>query len=489
MKKLVFLLLGLVLLSGCGKGDNYSTFMVKDRFDNYNLFDNTGDQLSDLNFKSYIENDRNGYVVVNENDQQGYINYEGDMVVDYGEYDRLSFADSMIIGTKVKEEKQGEETVKSDIYYVLDDEGKALYVSSADVNVKIDALPIVTKDGVHQVLHRNGETLYTDQHEVLYTLFDNKNDIYVVATEMFTDLFYYLEEEMKTVNLPVVGKYVISDVNSSGVLLYDKSLKSVVYVDLTDASSHVFKDITANKIYFDDNKNIVVEYDYNTYLLTLDADKPKLMNTYYMNSNTYVYRSTDVYGPHSVYLDKKMTANLTGCQIFPSAYKIQGNYFPVYMRDGGYQFYGFDGKQPFTTSFFDADAFDKNGRAIVRDGAALCYLINESGLSVTKNYFNIKYISGDYYAAYNKDGNFGIIDKNGNVILPMGYTTLPDHSVFHYGGKEYIMVEKYGRTYVYSTSEEYKEVFSVEGNTIFDDRGYFIVDDSVYYTFDGEIID
>lgn len=488
MKKIFCLLLSLLVLSGCANGNDISTFMIMKNTDMYSLYDTDGELQTELTFMSYEENFKRGYLVTNKENQQAYIDYDGDIIVDYGEYDRLQFSDKMVIGTKVVEEKKDNQTIRTNIYYIIDDEGKVLYSTENNNEIYINNLPIIVKDGIYEVLYLNGETLYADEYKVDYAIYDDNYSVYVVGTDSFTDVFYYVDNEKKCINVELSGNFVISDVIDEGALLYDKSLKTVIYVDLINSVSYIYKNINASQLYFSASKNIVIENGTNISLLSANLDKPLNINSYYKNTETYVKRSKEVYGPHSIYQDGKLQCNLTDCQFFPAPVEIAGSYFPVYVKDGGYQFYGFDGKQPFSTTYYDAGAFDINGRAIVKDGATLCYLINESGLAVTKNYYDIKYISSSYYAAYNKDGNFGIIDKDGNVILAMGYTTLPENCIFYYDGKEYIMVEKYGRTYVYNASDEYKEVFSVEGDTVFNEKGYYIVNNDSYYTFDGELI-
>ena len=56
-----------------------------------------------------------------------------------------------------------------------------------------------------------------------------------------------------------------------------------------------------------------------------------------------------------------------------------------------------------------------------------------------------------------------------------------------YHNREYLLLNKNGRSYLYDVKEDLEEVMSIEGALEFNEKGYF-TDGSVYYTFDGERI-
>ena len=107
--------------------------------------------------------------------------------------------------------------------------------------------------------------------------------------------------------------------------------------------------------HLNDNKTFVYEV----------GKAPVLMTSYYMSAYTYVARSTDIYGPHHIFKDGKSTGDFENCQLYPVAYHVYYEIFPVYIRDKGYQYYNFDNKKVIDKTFLAAEPFDANGRRCV----------------------------------------------------------------------------------------------------------------------------
>ena len=491
MKKILCLLLCLTMISGCSKNKTIETLMIMTNPDEYTLYDAEGEKLSKMTYKSYEENYKRGYLVTNTEDKKAYIDYNGEVIVDFDEYDDVKYADEMVIGIKVKEAEETKEksTVSSDVSFIINNEGDTILTTSDSKILKMSGLPIVNDNGTWKVLYKNGEELYSTNEEIKYAGYDDIYSMYYVGLENKVIVYYELDNELKTVEIETSGNFAVSDSNESGCLLLDKAQKVVLYVGYREGSQCVFTNIDVDSLYFDNSNNIFVKKGSTLSVLSVEAKKALKMNSYYKSSTDYIVRSNSIYGPHTAYVDGQVSASVENCQIFPTALKLDGNYFPAYVKDTGYQYYDLNGKQPFTTIFYDGEAFDNNNRAIVQDDVNSTFLINESGNSViSQKYFNIEYIGSSYYAVYNESGQFGIVNKDGKEILAVGYTALPEQCVFNYNGNEYIMVEKYGRTYVYNTSNDMEEVFSQEGNTVFNEKGYFIVNSESYYTFEGKLI-
>jgi len=474
------------MITGCSKSKNITTFMIQKQENKYTLYNQEGKRLTEATYKTYEENSQRGYLVTNDKDQYAYLNYNGKEIVPAGEYDQLIPADYMIIGQKNVENDKKQKIMTA--VCVINSEGETIFKADENSILKASGLPIVCNENIWKVLYKDGEDLYKGSEEVFYADHDPLYQVYVIALKDKLYIYHEVEEEMQTLEIEATGEYVLKDTDDKGCLLYDEKQKSVIAVDLTTMTSHEFKNITAAELYYDESSNIVVKNGDSISLLSRGVKEPVILNGYYKDAQNYVYRGKEVYGPHILYKDGKIQGSIKDCQIYPAAVKIEGDYFPVYIKNKGYQYYDLQGKQPFTTSFYEAEPFDKNALAIVKDKANSTFLINDSGQQVTsKKYFDIKYIGSSYYAVYNEDGKFGIVDTKGKEILPLEYTSLSDQNVFVYNDNEYIMIEKNGRTYVYDC-HDYDEVFSQEGQTIFNEKGYFVVNDIDYYTFDGELI-
>ena len=79
---------------------------------------------------------------------------------------------------------------------------------------------------------------------------------------------------------------------------------------------------------------------------------------------------------------------------------------------------------------------------------------------VTKDVYNqIKYIGSSYYAVYNENGTFGILDKDAGEIFPMEYTSLPTEAIVNYDSHDYLILGKNGRSFVLILKMKWKKFF------------------------------
>lgn len=121
-------------------------------------------------------------------------------------------------------------------------------------------------------------------------------------------------------------------------------------------------------------------------------------------------------------------------------------------------------------------------KAIVKINDKGYSLIDEKGQVLTKEYYyRIKYIGSSYYAVYNETGAFGVIDGTGSVIFEQGYTSLPDEAIVNYDEKNYMILGKNGRSFVYDIEDDMKEIFSQEGDVVFNPKGYFAMDINIIH--------
>ncbi len=498
MKKLLMAILALVMLTGCTNSKDETTIMAPIK-ELYCLYDQDGKILNETLFKSYQEYDF-GYVVTNEEDQVSLISLTGDEIIPFGEYKTLEVIGEMIYASKDVDEGENTKSKTSEtsdgfVYenlYILNTEGEVLY-TAGEIGIKKSGLPIILSNDTFSVLRKDGEVVETSINPILNATQYNNCDQVVISYENMTSFYDYSLGGEKPLNVKYEGEgiYEIMTVGPSieyGVILYDSSLKSMIYINRQNTQCAVVnRGIT--EAYYDEMKNIILKNGDIEYLYQ-PGQEPIALNTYYLNVNNYLYRNHEVYGPHSIYKDGISAGKLENCQLYPAAKGIATQIFPVYVRGEGYKFYNFENNNVIETVYDDAEPFDINYRAIVKTTGAEGYsLIDDTGKVITsKNYSNIVYLGSVYYAIFDDAGMFGVIDKDGNVIVPVEYTDLPDQILISYLGRNYMMLSKYGRSYVYSLGEEKKVIFTQEGQIKFNEKGYFIIDDIHYYNFDGEKI-
>ena len=102
--------------------------------------------------------------------------------------------------------------------------------------------------------------------------------------------------------------------------------------------------------------------------------------------------------------------------------KMEGELYVLYV-DNGYEYYNKDAKKAISENFKYASSFDKNGVAKVSNDGTNYYLINKKGKKISKEYTSISsYV--DYYQVTNKDGEKGVINKKGEVIIDLKYSSI-----------------------------------------------------------------
>lgn len=516
MKKITILILTVLMLCGCSQRKLNTTFMITRDNILYALYNQDGEKLTDYLYKTFEEIEGVGYIVTNEKDQKGFISIEGKEMIAFGEYETIESVDQMLYATKKvekKEEKKEEkkdnkkedkkvtqETKKEEAkptyikenLYVLNNKGEVLYSASQDISILKSGLPVILENGEYKVLYRDGEVLETTK-DVVYSADQSHYSRNVVISYENKTMFYDLvkdEKEPEMIQYDGQGQYKIMAMDDSmdqSALLYDSSLQSFIYVDRESDKTYQMN-LKLTEAYYDDSHNIVLKDGQKVMLYKLGRE-PKVMTSYYKSVDNYLERSQVVYGPHIVYKDGVSSGEIQNCQLYPAPFYIHSDIFPVYVKKKGFQYYNFDNKKVIDQTYLDAEPFDINSRAIVKiDGKDGYSLIDDTGKVVTKkDYSQIKYIGSSYYAVYNSDGRYGIVDAGGNEIFPVEYTTLIDNPIVHYDDSDYMILGKNGRSFVYDIQDDMEVIFSVEGQAILDQKGYFIVGNT-YYTFDGEEI-
>ena len=500
MKKLLIFMMTILLLTGCSSTTKEFTYMITHDDILYALYNQDGERLTDYLYTSYKEVDGIGYIVTDDKEQVGLISLEGKEIIKPGVYASLESTDQMFYATKKVEEKkkdnnetdtkkdENQELVIKTILYVLNSQGDVLYTNDENTKIIKSGLPIIQKDKEYIVLHHQGDEFYHDATEVKYAY--SYNDNVIIGFKDYAELTHLKSQDSeKDIQLRVKsnGTYCIIAESENGLVLNDKENKSMIYVDLSNQQSYQYG-IEVEEASFDVNKNVILKNEEKTYVYQV-GQKPILMNTYYLNATTYLVRSSDVYGPHTIYKDAKKVAELENCQLYPAAQKINSEIFPVFVKDDGYQYYNFEGKKVIENSFKEALPFDESETAIVKMSENGYSLIDKNGRVLTeKEYYDMKYIGSSYYAVYNDIGAFGIIDKSGHEVLAMEYTSMPDDVIAYHEDDKYMLLMKNGRSYVYDINNEMKEIFSQEGSVKYYEEGYLRIGNQ-YFTLEGEMIE
>ncbi len=500
MKKILVFITLMILLVGCSQKKEETTFMLPYDDTYYALYNQDGEQLTDPLYKSFEEIEDIGYIITDENDQVGLISLNGKEIIPCGDYETLESTSQMFYATKeeqeetddVQDEEDKDEQEETSLFqnsnlYILDNDGEVLYSADENTGIMKSGLPVIQTEDQYIVLYQQGEELYHDQTAVQYAYQGEMSAIIGFDDEM--TLFVFFEDsDQDDIEMTIEGQgtYKIIAESVSGIVLNDEDAKSMIYVDLATQTSYQY-DIAIQEATFD-GSTIFLKYDDQVYIYQV-GEKPVKMNTYFLSSSAYIIHSSDIYGPHTIYSNMEQVATLENCQLYPIAQRIYSEIFPVYVKDEGYQYYNFQGEKVIDQSYIYANPFDDCNTAIVQvsdDGYTL--IDTEGNILLENEYYQIKYIGSSYYAIYNENGTFGIVNNNGNEVFAMEYTSLPETPIVIGEGYSYMLLTKNGRSYVYDMNEDMQEILSQEGDIVYNEKGYFQIGEQ-YYTLEGERIE
>ena len=112
--------------------------------------------------------------------------------------------------------------------------------------------------------------------------------------------------------------------------------------------------------------------------------------------------------------------------------------------------------------------------------------MNKDGKKVSKNYVSIQYLDKGYYAAYETNSKYEVIDKEGQVVIN-GYF-MAEGQIFEFDGVVYGILNKSGTTYLYHLDDQ-ESVFSLEGEyVLYQDMYLMKKNHKAYYDLEGNVI-
>lgn len=470
MKKIIISVLALLLLAGCSGNDSDQTLFVADKKDRFGLVDIDGDKKTEFIYSNYEALGDFGYIVI-KNKKYGYLSNDGEEIIKLGKYSKLESISNMLVGY----DKEGDISI-------LDSEGKLLYQADKKTEIVLSGLPIIHKDKEYKVLYDTGKVLYTSKDKILSA--NTINGFSAVCLEEVIKVYDH-ENVAKVVNVKSGGKsQLMSYREDKGYLFYNRESQMALACD-DEGKINFEVNIDLDDLYYDSAGNITGVKNQTTYLFDKKG-VPTAINSYYCNLNNYVIKNKElIYGPHK-FVHKGKTVEVSNIQLDPLASFSHKKIFPVYVRNKGYMYYGFDGKAAFKTVFKSAEVFDKNGLAIVSAKDDKYYLINQTGKKISDQYKRIEAIGKKYYAGYISSGKFEVIDSSGKKVIDEEFMNIG--SVFDFDDIEYGIFNKNGTSYVYDM-KEFEVIFSVEDSLEFDDNGYFVSEDgNSYYSLTGKEI-
>lgn len=470
MKKILISVLALLLFTGCSGSDSDQTLFVANKKDRYGLVDIDGDKKTEFIYDNYEALGTFGYIVI-KNKKYGYLSNEGEEIIELGKYEKLESISNMLVGY----DKDGDISI-------LNSEGKLLYQASKKTEIILSGLPIIHKNKEYLVLYDTGKVLFSGKEKVLSA--NSIDGFSAVCLEKMIKVYNH-ENVATLTDIKNGGKsQLMSQCEDKGYLFYNRETQLALACDEDGKVSFETK-IDLDDLYYDNSGNITGVKNQMTYLFD-EKGNSTAVNSYYRDLDNYVIKNKElIYGPHQ-FVCKGKTVEVSNIQLDPLASFSRRKIFPVYVRNKGYMYYGFDGKEAFKTAFTSAEVFDKNGLAVVSVKADKYYLINQTGKKVSGQYKRIEAIGEKYYAGYITGSKFEVINTNGKKVIDDQF--MDTGTVFKFEDGEYGIFNKNGSSYVYDM-KEVEVIFSVEDSLEFNDNGYFVSENgNSYYSLTGEEI-
>lgn len=474
MKKILIALLAIVMITGCSTSKKTQTLFVE-KNKKYALCDTEGDLKTKFKYTSYQDVQDEGYLVSIDK-KTSYISKDGKDVIAYKKGVTLSALESMIIA---KDEKG--------LYTLYNLSGKILYKENKKTKISLYGLPVIYKNKKYSVLDGNGDVLVTSKKKITYASVYNSSFILVgyEKKSVFYDTSSNSQIDENGLSTKLIGQYDIMNQDyKKGFLVYDQKQKMFGYVDLK--GKLIFKkniEVTSAKF---SGSTIVVTNNDQIRLFSINGKEDAIATTYYKNINNYLVKNASyIYGPHK-FVENGKTKDVTGIQLNPKVSYVNGKMFPVYVQNKGYQYYTFSGKKALKTIFKDAQDFDKNGLAVVSKDGEKYYLMNKDGKKVSKNYVSIQCLDKGYYAAYETNSKYEVIDKEGQVVINDYF--MAEGQIFEFDGVVYGILNKSGTTYLYNMDDQ-ESVFSLEGEyVLYQDMYLMKKNHKAYYDLEGNVI-
>lgn len=474
MKKIFTALLAIVMITGCSTSKKTQTLFVE-KNKKYALCDSEGDLKTKFKYTSYQEIQEGGYLV-SIGKKTSYISQEGKELIDYKKGVTLTSLESMIVA---KNEKG--------LYTLYDLSGKVLYKENKKVKITLYGLPVIYKNKKYSVLDGQGEEVISSKKKIINASIYNGSFILVgyEKKSVFYDVSTNGQIDEESLSVKLIGQYTICDQDyKKGFLVYNQKKKMFGYVNLK--GKVVFEknmELTSAKL---SDSTIVVTNDDQIRLFSMDGKEDVIATTYYKNIQHYLVKNASyIYGPHK-FVENGKSKEVAGIQLNPKVSYVNGTMFPVYVQNKGYQYYTFSGKKAFKTIFKDAQDFDKNGLAVVSKDGENYYLINKEGKKVSKNYVSIQYLDKGYYAAYETNSKYEVIDQKGQVVINDYF--MSEGQIFEFDGVVYGILNKSGTTYLYNMDEQ-ESVFSLEGEyVLYQDMYLMKKNHKAYYDLEGNVI-
>lgn len=492
---------GVMLLNGGSDSDgDVKSIFIKNDKDMYAIYTVDGDKVTDYEFDDCDDFINGTAIVTNKKGDKGIVSADGEMIVDFGEYDYIfrygpfysvssysgNNAVRLILNSKGEKIQDNHDVaIISGViigddkeYRVLDIDGKEI-TSFKNAGKDIDEPRVEASDGyvvisyngkVHLIDYDNSKEIVSFKDDRQYIVHrinpNNRNQLILINARAF------YEE-------PSESNFII--VNDGDITFESKGKYENINIDYNNnilalSSKEPLREfIDVNgKVLFKHNSNVDVIYSTPTECVLEER----------VGYENYV----------RFYNNGKLVKSITNATVNKMGFSYIDLY-PVYSYETRrYQFYNSKGELVIKDLYTRASGFGKNELAMVTDDNDKTFLIDKEGKIIGKKYNSLftpadsnRYEIYDdvYYKALLND-TYYILDSKGKVVVKDKYDDVVLRTI---KGKAYCIFKKDNKYGVYDLEE--KKVI-VTGKSTFDLEDDYIQtytnDGYDYYTYSGKKI-
>ena len=377
----------------------------------YMLWNKDGERLTEEEY-SYASDFVDGYAYVRKDDQAGIIRDNGSMSVEFGRYGTISAKGGLYLAQDGNTKE----------YFLITGDGHALlHGDSMDARASSSsgAYALVKQDGKYYVFTCKGTKILEEDVN------DEEESPNISSSEDFGLVYYN-------------GKTTLFDIRSGNILataderysfdeISDNRAK-IILQNYDDSKRHLLivdgkqYELDETKYYGFTALNQVIGYDNYEELALLDdnykVSKRTTTDIALKDSKNYAVLNEDdtvqiIYNgePVKTFSDEPDLA--TGI--------MYEDYYAI-LNDGKWMFYRLDGSVAYEHEFHDVRSlFNKHHQAVVADEDGEYYLINADFTRVGDQTWRRFYAYESGYEVYDKDGNYAILDKKGELATEVKY--------------------------------------------------------------------
>ena len=401
------------------KVNSYNYFQYYEN-NQYGVIDKEGNAIILAKYKKIVipNPEKDIFVCYDENENTIILNSQGEEL--FNEYDKVEPIKLKNVASILCYEKSVLRYEKDGLYGIIDFTGKKItknIYNSIENLQSTEGKLLVSKDGKYGVINIKGTTLVKTDYDSVRTdlYYNNENNNYTRAGFIISNIaddgykYGYIDYKGKEI-LDAKYNEIIRIQNLEDIyLIISENGKYGIYKERKEIIPHEYQSIV-----YDESGMLLLRKNKNYGMANLKGEiKIPVDYTNIETKGIYIYASN---------------------QKENVVYDNQGNKVDI----------------NFNKSIYETENEDYRISTILNNDITYYGIENKGGTTlVYEEYAYIEYAYEDYFIAKDGDGNLGVINSNGKVLIDFKYD-----SIQRIKGKNMLQILKNEKTYIYSSSLE-----------------------------------